>query len=72
MAARLNVAVVAIDEPQMAPKIEQQVLDEHRQHPPGGSGHNGPSLTVESVMEADRWARERAAEVLATMNQGEL
>jgi len=49
-----------------------EVLDEHRQHPPGGSGHDGPSLTVESVMEADRWARERAAEVLATMNQGEL
>jgi len=48
------------------------VLDEHRKHPPGGSRHDDPSLTVESVMDADRWARERAAGVLATMNQGEL
>jgi 1-deoxy-D-xylulose-5-phosphate reductoisomerase len=51
------------------------VLDEHLIRFAGstdlGSGSNegASSLTVEDVLEADRWARRRAAEVLGVQNQ---
>jgi len=52
------------------------VLTEHlthylESHTSGGTAHLGESLTVEAVLDADRWARERAADLLARANPGE-
>ena len=44
-----------------------RVLAEHLSgHTSGGTSHSGESLTVEAVLAADRWARERAADLLAS------
>jgi 1-deoxy-D-xylulose-5-phosphate reductoisomerase len=48
-----------------------QVLEEHVNHPLGGAGEASASLTVEAVMDADRWARQRAADLVATERAGE-
>jgi 1-deoxy-D-xylulose-5-phosphate reductoisomerase len=49
------------------------LLDEHLAGPTGGGyegrpgiGQGSPSLTVDEVLGADRWARERAGHLLAT------
>ncbi|HEX5017746.1 MAG TPA: hypothetical protein VFX15_09190, partial [Actinomycetes bacterium] len=40
------------------------VLDEHLTSPVGGIRQEASSLTVDAVLHADRWARQRAAELL--------
>ncbi len=40
-------------------------------HTSGGMANQGESLTVEAVLDADRWARERAADLLARADRGE-
>ena len=40
------------------------VLDEHLRAPVGGIRQEASSLTVDAVMHADQWARQRAAELL--------
>ena len=50
--------------------VLQMHLDEHRtsggEGSASGTGQGPSSLTVDEVLDADRWARQRAAETLAT------
>jgi 1-deoxy-D-xylulose-5-phosphate reductoisomerase len=45
------------------------VLDEHLTTTPAGSNRPDSSLTVEDVLHADRWARDRAAALLGTTGE---
>ena len=44
--------------------LTEHMADHHAGHASGGTAPSGESLTVEAVLDADRWARQRAAELL--------
>ena len=45
-----------------------EVLEEHLGNTSGGMDQGARSLTVEGVLDADRWARQRATDILTTSN----